>query len=133
MEIPNEFTEAAVAAGSEEIETPYRDFVTSAEPYRSLLAKNPWLVPPKSGESLIWNEGRYYDTTIGRKHPYWRDQDLPTPTKNIHQLRVDLCELVAPVRRRVIQRNVGDLRAKNAARLLICSFLAVADGQAPLW
>ena len=35
MAIPNEFTEAAVAAGSEKIETPYRDFVTSAEPYRS--------------------------------------------------------------------------------------------------
>ena len=89
MAIPNEFTEAAVAAGSEKIETPYRDFVTSAEPYRSLLEKNPWLVPPKSGESLIWNEGRYYDTTIGRKHHYWRDQDLPAPTKNIHQLRAD--------------------------------------------
>lgn len=89
MAIPNEFTEAAVAAVSEKIETPYRDFVTSAEPYRSLLEKNPWLVPPKSGESLIWNEGRYYDTTIGRKHHYWRDQDLPAPTKNIHQLRAD--------------------------------------------
>ena len=87
MTIPTEFTDSAVAAAA--AEGPYSDFVTSSEPFRSLLTNNPWLTPPKPGETLAWNEGRYYDTTVARKHPYWQDKELPKPTKDIHRLRAD--------------------------------------------
>jgi len=89
MVIPAEFTEAAVIAGAMDVQAPHKDFVTSGEPFRSLLTNNPWLKPPKRGEKLVWGEGRYYDTTVARKHSYWRDIDLPSPTKNIHRLRND--------------------------------------------
>jgi ectoine hydroxylase-related dioxygenase (phytanoyl-CoA dioxygenase family) len=89
MAIPAEFTETSVAAAASDIQVPYKDFVTSAEPFRSLLANNPWLKPPKQGSKLIWGEGRYYDTTVARKHAYWKNKKLPRPTKDIHQLRED--------------------------------------------
>ena len=89
MEIPKEFTSEAVAAASQSGSAPYRDFVTSSEPYQSLVKANPWLKPPKRGDELVWGEGKYYDTTVARKHPYWKDKDLPAPTKDIQQLRRD--------------------------------------------
>ncbi|MDG1234039.1 MAG: phytanoyl-CoA dioxygenase family protein [Pseudomonadales bacterium] len=89
MAIPEEFTVASVTAASKGIDAPYRDFVTSTEPYHSLMAANPWMKPPKKGETLTWGEGRYYDTTVARKHPYWKNKPLPLPTKNISQLRED--------------------------------------------
>lgn len=92
MDIPVQFTPEAIAAASENVEAPYRDFVTSGEPYRSLHRENPWAVPPKRGEDLVWGENRYYDTTIARKHPEWKDKDLPSPTKDIHRLRKDFLE-----------------------------------------
>jgi hypothetical protein len=69
MGIPAEFTSEAVAAASENVEAPYRDFVTSGEPYRSLYRANPWMIPPARGEALVWGENRYYDTTVASKHP----------------------------------------------------------------
>ena len=92
MDIPEEFTSEAVAAASENVTAPYRDFVTSTEPYHSLMKANPWLKPPKRGEELVWGEGRYYDTTVARKHPFWKDKNLPKPTKDIRQLRQDFHE-----------------------------------------
>jgi hypothetical protein len=32
---------------------------------------NPWLAPPDMREPLEWGTGRYWDTTVARKHPYW--------------------------------------------------------------
>ena len=52
--IPVEFSEKAITAGSENAATPYRDFIRSREPYRSLLEANPWMAAPKSGEPLAW-------------------------------------------------------------------------------
>lgn len=92
MSIPTEFTSDAVAAASTNVDAPYRDFVTSTEPYHSLMANNPWLKPPKRGEGLVWGEGRYYDTTVARKHPYWKDLSLPEPTKDMITLRQDFQE-----------------------------------------
>ncbi len=89
MAIPEEFTVESVAAASADIDAPYREFVTSAEPYRSLITANPWLKPPKLDERLTWGDGRYYDTTVARKHTYWQDKGLPSPTKDIGQLRLD--------------------------------------------
>ncbi len=89
MAIPEQFTHEAVAAASQKIEAPYRSFVMSGEPYRSLVAENPWMKPPAKGEALVWGEGRYYDTTVAHKHPHWKGVDLPQPTKDIDRLRSD--------------------------------------------
>ena len=51
MSIPAEFSREAVAAASEGVQAPYREFVKSGEPYRSLLRANPWMAPPKRGET----------------------------------------------------------------------------------
>ena len=90
--MPEEFSEAAIAASSENAATPYRDFVESREPYRSLFKANPWMRAPKADDPLVWGEGNYYDTTVARKHPYWKDFSLPTPVKDIEQLRRDIHE-----------------------------------------
>ena len=89
MSIPPEFTVEAIAAASKDVESANQTFTTSGEPYRSLMRENPWMLPPKPKETLKWGEGKYYDTTVARKHPDWCDTALPAPTKDIHQLRKD--------------------------------------------
>jgi ectoine hydroxylase-related dioxygenase (phytanoyl-CoA dioxygenase family) len=88
--IPEEFSPALVKARSPIEEQLYTEFLKSGEPYKSLYANNPWLVPPKHKETLQWGTGRYWDTTVARKHSYWKNIDLPTLTKDIRQMRVDL-------------------------------------------
>ena len=90
--IPEQFTAEAVAAASQQVDAPYREFVMSGEPYRSLIRENPWTRPPGRKDELVWGEGHYYDTTVPRKHPYWRDQQLPQATKDIQQLRQDFVQ-----------------------------------------
>lgn len=90
--LPPEFSAEAIAAASEDAATPYRDLIHSREPYRSLFRANPWMRAPRADEPLVWGQGKYYDTTVARKHPYWKDIALPTPTKDIVQLRRDLYE-----------------------------------------
>ena len=88
-EIPAEFTRETIAELSAD-GTLYSEFQRSGEPYRSLIDHNPWLKPPKAGDELEWGVGRYYDTTVARKHPRWKDETLPSPTKDIGRLRRDL-------------------------------------------
>ena len=90
--IPTEFSEKAIVATSDSAATPYRDFVHSREPYQSLYEANPNMRPPKTGERLLWGEDKYYDTTVARKHTYWKDLSLPKPKKDIAQLRQDFHE-----------------------------------------
>ena len=90
--LPPEFSAEVVAEASEHADTPYRDFVDSREPYRSLLQANPWMKTPRAGDPLVWGERNYYDTTVPSKHHYWKDFSLPTPTKDIAQLRRDFYE-----------------------------------------
>ena len=90
--IPPEFSEKVIAATSDSAATPYRDFVHSREPYQSLYEANPNMRPPKTGERLLWGEDKYYDTTVARKHAYWKDVSLPKPQKGIAQLRQDFHE-----------------------------------------
>ena len=87
---PQEFTPDAVAAASQDAAMPYAAFLNSGEPYRSMSRHNPWLRPPKARDELEWGKGWYYDTTVARKHPYWRDKGLPEATKDIRQMRRDL-------------------------------------------
>ena len=90
--IPPEFSEKVIAATSDSVATPYRNFVHSREPYQSLYEANPDMRPPKTGERLLWGEDKYYDTTVARKHTYWKDLSLPKPKKDIAQLRQDFHE-----------------------------------------
>ncbi len=92
MAIPVEFTPEVFNASKDDAFTPYRRFLGSGEPYRSLMKNNPWMKVPGPDDVLEWDKGWYYDTTVGRKHPYWHDQLLPTPTKDIGRLRHDLFE-----------------------------------------
>jgi len=89
MTIPIEFTQEAVASSSENAEAPYRDFIKSGEPYRSIVSNNPWMKPPRDDDDLVFGEDRYYDTTSCDKHSYWQNKGLPAPTKDINQLRRD--------------------------------------------
>ncbi len=62
---------------------------------KSVLKDNPeiYFVPPKrSREWGKWDfkSGSYYDTTIGSKHAYWKNEDLPKATKDIKRLRSDM-------------------------------------------
>lgn len=90
---PQEFAPAAVAAAVKAGgKAPYADFLNSGEPMASLLRNNPWTALPNPDKPLQFGQGWYYDTTVARKHPYWKDKQLPTPTKDLQQLRRDLFE-----------------------------------------
>ena len=92
MRIPREFTPDAVRESSPKGEQLYTGFLRSGEPFKSMLEANPWLMPPDMRKPLERGTGRYWDTTVGRKHDYWKDFDLPQPTKDIRQMRLDLRE-----------------------------------------
>ena len=93
MAVPFEFSlEAVEEASGPEAFRPYQGFLGSRQPVDSIVESNPWMKTPLSQEEVIWGDGRYYDTTVARKHEYWRDFDLPVPTKDLNQLRRDLFE-----------------------------------------
>ena len=80
--IPKEFDPSFIAEQSANEMHMYRDEVGSKEPMASVLKNNPeiYFVTPKSRKdwgNWEFKAGAYYDTTIGSKHDYWRDQDLP--------------------------------------------------------
>ncbi|NJN51320.1 MAG: hypothetical protein HC809_05595 [Gammaproteobacteria bacterium] len=89
MNIPIEFSQAAVAAAPGNAVAPYAAFHTSGEPYRSLIRNNPWTRVPAAKDALEWGQGWYYDTTVGRKHAHWKTQALPRETKDVVALRRD--------------------------------------------
>ena len=73
----------------------YQSERSSQEPMKSVLENNPeiYFVPPK--RSSDWGKwefkpGSYYDSTIGSKHTYWKDVDLPKANKDIDQFRKDM-------------------------------------------
>ena len=92
MKVPIEFTEEFVEENSPHDKQIYRDFLRSGEPFRSIMKNNPWLMPPDIKKPLEWGTGRYWDTTVARKHDYWKDLDLPEETKDINQMRRDIKE-----------------------------------------
>jgi hypothetical protein len=117
--IPPEFHPQTVAGNSPDDEQ-LQDarWFASGEPFRSMHKNNPWLLPPTEQDgvkamrpdgSLAWpiscplfDAGRgaeggglngtpYYDTTVARKHDYWRQfDDMPRETKDIKRARRDL-------------------------------------------
>ncbi|MDA0792000.1 MAG: phytanoyl-CoA dioxygenase family protein [Proteobacteria bacterium] len=117
--IPDEFLPENVAAlsGDDAQLTDARWFA-NGEPFRSMHKNNPWLRPPVGGNGVpamrpdgslterfqcpLYDAGRsdeggglngtpYYDTTVARKHNYWKQfNDLPRETKDINRARQDL-------------------------------------------
>ena len=90
MKIPDEFVPETVKANSTAEDQLYSDFLRSGEPWKSMYRNNPWLVPPDTRKPLEWGTGMYWDTTVARKHPYWKSETLPVATKDIQQMRLDL-------------------------------------------
>eukprot|EP01041_Mallomonas_annulata_P029145 gene29145-51088_t len=133
MTIPDEFTAEGVKAASEGDLMPYVPFLKSGEPYRSPIRNNPWTRPPAAGDALEWGQGHYYDTTVGRKHPHWRDAALPQATRDMHQMRRDLVDWgycliedgVSPAQCARLHERVADQAA--AERALGVAHLNVAQ------
>lgn len=92
MTVPVEFTPEEVEARSPLDKQLYTAFLKSGEPFKSMLENNPWLRPPDTRKPLEWGTGRYWDTTVARKHEYWKNFDLPMASKDIDQLRRDFRE-----------------------------------------
>ena len=68
MSLPIEFTPDHIDANSPQEAHLFRGFLRSGEPFKSLIANNPWLQPPDLKQPLGWGEGQYWDTTVARKH-----------------------------------------------------------------
>ena len=90
--VPEEFTAAFVADRSPVEEQLYTAFWRCGEPFRSMFKANPWLMPPDTSVPLPDDEMRYWNTTVARKHPYWRNVRLPQPSRDIRELRRNLHE-----------------------------------------
>ena len=112
-EIPGEFLPDNVAAASGDGDRlTDAEWFRSGEPFGSMHRNNPWLKPPAGGNGVpamrpdgslterfrcpLFEAGRgaegggldgtpYYDTTVARRHNYWkRFDDMPRETKG-HQ------------------------------------------------
>ena len=119
--VPPEFLPENVAARSEDAaQLQDAKWFRSGEPFRSMHRNNPWLKPPVGGNGVratrpdgslterfrcpLFESGRsaeggglngtpYYDTTVPRKHDYWKQfDDLPRETKDIDKARRDLAK-----------------------------------------
>jgi hypothetical protein len=90
MSVPTEFETTTVMQWSTPDQHLYTDFIKCGEPYKSMYANNPWLVPPDLKQPLPWGTGQYWDTTTARNHPYWKNFPLPQLSKDIRVLRKDL-------------------------------------------
>ena len=117
--MPREFLPENVAALSDDASRMTdAQWFASGEPFRSMHKDNPWLKPPVGGNGVpamrpdgsltarfrcpLFEAGRsaeggglngtpYYDTTVSRKHNYWRQfDDMPRETKDINRARHDL-------------------------------------------
>ncbi|KAI9006824.1 hypothetical protein DFJ74DRAFT_712174 [Hyaloraphidium curvatum] len=132
--VPKEFTAAHVAANSRPGDL-YTPFLLSGEPFRSAMRRD-FHLGARQGvgiapEDLAANAGKpapgldleddtlFYNTSKAKE--YWKDKDLPRPTKDIHRLRDDLkkwgyClvedalskEQCAHFRRRVLDQADGE-------------------------
>ena len=83
-----EFTQEYIDRNSPEKDKLFQQFLDSQEPYTSIFKNNPWLLPPDFKKPLESGD-HFWNTTVGRKHPYWKNKNLPKPTKEITQIRKD--------------------------------------------
>ena len=131
---PREFDPEYIKEHSAPDEQMYLSERTSTEPMKSVMESNPEIhfVPPQRGAEWgqwEYQKGAYYDTTIGSKHEYWGDVDLPIATKDIERLRRDMltwgyckiedalsAEQVATIRQRVLEQAEGERLAGIAQK-----------------
>ncbi len=105
MNIPVEFTKDYIEANSPEEDQLYTAFLNSGEPYRSINRHNvhhsakygynhdPAKASPDSNvPGLDLDDDDLYYNTTGSAAEYWKQFDLPKPTKDIRRLRADLRE-----------------------------------------
>lgn len=124
-----EFSPEHIEAHSQREARMYVSELAGNEPMASVLKNNPeiYFVAPATGAN--WGKwdykvGSYYDTTTAAKHDYWHDKALPQPTKDIHQLRIDMrrwgyckvadavnAEQVNLIRKRVLEQAEGEAMA----------------------
>ena len=83
-----EFTQEYINKNSPDKDKLFKQFLDSQEPYTSIFKNNPWLLPPDFKKPLESGD-HFWNTTVGRKHPYWKNKNLPKPTKEIKQIRKD--------------------------------------------
>ena len=83
-----EFTQEYIDKNSPDKDKLFKQFLDSQEPYTSIFKNNPWLLPPNFKKPLESGD-HFWNTTVGRKHPYWKNKNLPKPTKEIKQIRKD--------------------------------------------
>ena len=83
-----EFTQEYIDKNSPEKDKLFQQFLDSQEPYTSIFKNNPWLLPPDFKKPLESGD-HFWNTTVGRKHSYWKNKNLPKPTKEITQIRKD--------------------------------------------
>ena len=83
-----EFTQEYIDKNSPEKDKLFQQFLDSQEPYTSIFKNNPWLLPPDFKKPLESGD-HFWNTTVGRKHPFWKNKNLPKPTKEITQIRKD--------------------------------------------
>lgn len=134
MSMPTEFDPDHIASQSQPERHMYRAQLSNRDPMPSVLECNPeiYFVPPK--RSKDWGNwefipGSYYDTTVGSKHPYWQDKDIPVPTRDLNRLREDMVswgycmidgalssDQVANVKQRVLDQAEGEKRAGIAQK-----------------
>ena len=84
-----QFSQEYIDKNTPEKEMLFKSFLDSQEPYTSIFKNNPWLAPPNFKKPLSRKKIHYWNTTVGRKHPYWKTKKLPTPSKEIKQIRKD--------------------------------------------
>ena len=84
-----QFSQEYIDKNTPEKEMLFKSFLDSQEPYTSIFKNNPWLAPPNFKKPLSRKKTHYWNTTVGRKHPYWKTKQLPIPTKEIRQIRKD--------------------------------------------
>ena len=106
MAIPEEFSREYIDRASADNEPHlYEGIVNSKEPYRSLGRRDfhqsaqygynhkPADVPADSPvPGLDLDNPQLYYNTEGEAADYWRDKNLPLPSKDINQLRADLAD-----------------------------------------
>ncbi|MDA0790269.1 MAG: phytanoyl-CoA dioxygenase family protein [Proteobacteria bacterium] len=105
MNVPVEFTKEYIEANSPKEEQLYTAFLGSGEPYRSInrhnfhmgaregYAHDPAKAPADSSvPGLDLEDDELYYNTTGSAAAYWKQFDLPKPTKDIRKLRADLRE-----------------------------------------
>ena len=91
--IPVEFDPAHISSQSNLDAQMYHAELSSKDPMQSVLKNNPeiyFVLPKRSREWGEWEfkPGSYYDTTIGSKHAYWKNEDRPKATKDIKRLPI---------------------------------------------